>query len=67
MASKLFTVFGVFVMWMDLFCHSYYTHNSRITIYSVFVVMNCDNVPYHVQKFYELNVVFVVVYGGGGD
>jgi succinate dehydrogenase/fumarate reductase flavoprotein subunit len=30
--------------------------------------VNCDNISFHVQKFYELNVVVVVVVvvGGGG-
>jgi len=44
---------------MDHFCYSYYTLSSRIRLYNVFVLVKCDNVPFHVQKFYELNVVIV--------
>jgi hypothetical protein len=44
---------------MDHFCCSYYKLSSR-----VFVLVNCENVLFHAQRFYELNVV--VVFGGGG-
>jgi hypothetical protein len=39
-------------------------------LYSVFVLVNCDNVSFHSQKFYEFIVVVVaaaVILGGGGD